>query len=141
MNTFQTETDPRFARRIYGLSVGLGILAFMIAAPFIVSFQLGACIFLEGLILLCGGITLLITLKNAGTFTLTFEGDELHIEGARPNQSFLVYEIPKSDFIFKQSKAEQAANCGSIRFKSNTLHLYGVKNFDALKKYVEENYQ
>ena len=141
MNTFQTETDPRFARRIYGLSVGLGILAFMIAAPFVVSFQLGACIFLEALILLCGGITLLITLKNAGTFTLTFEGDELHIVGPRPQHDFVVYEIPKSDFIFKQSKKERAENCGSIRFRSNGLHLYGVKNFDALQKYVDENYQ
>ncbi|MBE6654585.1 MAG: hypothetical protein E7608_03925 [Ruminococcaceae bacterium] len=137
MATFKTETDPRLAAKAYIPTLVITYIIMAALAAFALKVTLGLFIMLECVIAFVMLIVGLSTISANTHYTFEFKGDELHINGKK---SFVVYDIPASDFIFTQTKAEKARGCGSLKFKSNGLHFYGIKNIKAMKKYVSMNF-
>lgn len=85
-------------------------------------------------------INLLIQARINNIFTLRFEGDVLYLDGKTPKAHYKVYDIPASDIVLTQSKADKVANRCSLRIKNTIFNLKYVENYSELKKYIEANY-
>ena len=137
MATFKTETDPRLAAKAYTPTLVVTYIIMAALAAFALKVTVGLFIMLEAVILFVMLVVGLSTISANTRYTFEFKGDELHVTSKK---SFVIYDIPASDFIFTQTKAEKARGCGSLRFKSNALRFYGIKNIKAMKKYVMANF-
>lgn len=137
MNTFKTETDARLAAKAYIPTLVITYIIMAGIAAFGLAVTLAFFIMLEAVVLLVMLIVGLSTISANTHYTFEFKDNELHITGKK---SFVVYDIPASDFVFTQTKAEKACGCGRLSFKSNSLRFYGIKNIKAMKNYVSSNF-
>ncbi|MBQ7761296.1 MAG: hypothetical protein IJ400_04495 [Clostridia bacterium] len=140
MNTFETKTNPKFAIKIYGLTMLITYLALALLGLLLLSVNIKFFILAEALILVCMGISALISIKNNSKFTFVFEGNVLHINGVKPAQEWVVYDIPASDFIITQSKGERECDCCTVKIKDTAFKFYGVESYAQLKNYIESNF-
>ena len=65
----------------------------------------------------------------------------IHITDKTTGESFWVYDIPASDFIFTQTKKEKKINVCGMAIKQTVFIFPCLKYADELKKYVSENFQ
>lgn len=85
-------------------------------------------------------IVLLTQVRINNVFTLRFEGNVLYLDGKTKKTHYQVCDIPASDVVLTQSKADKAANRCSFRIKNTIFNLKYVENYSELKKYIEANY-
>ena len=140
MNTFQTQTNSKFAFKIYGLTMLITYLILALCSCYFLTISIGTFIMIEAFILLGIGFSSIITLKNNSKFTFYFEGNILYINGVKPTQVWKIYEIPATDFIITQSKSEKACDCCTVKIKNTIFKFYGVENYTQLKSYIENNF-
>ncbi len=86
------------------------------------------------------GIILAFQMKTNNVFTLTFDGNVIYFDGKTKKAHYRIFDIPASDIVLKQSNADKAANCCSLRIKNTIFNLKYVENYSELKKYIDENF-
>ena len=82
-----------------------------------------------------------ITQKNIHDYRLYFENDFLLIKDRTTGEVFEVYDILASDFIINQTKKDKKHNYCSLAIKHTVFAFGGVKNYFALKEYIETHYE
>ena len=140
-NTFTTETDERYvhkqAKKVRNITCSvMGVLALL---GLLVTWQF--CVLLECTIIFTYAIGSLAMRKNNHNFLLEFVNDRLYITNRGTGQSYEVWDIPASDFRITQSKSDMANDYGRVVIKNTIFVFGGVKNCEALKEYIKNNYR
>ena len=139
MDTFVTETDDGFVwknnRKV--LLITWLVMAVLALAGFAAGWI--AVIFFEVIIaftvLFCG-----LLLKNRKGFALTFEGNDLYITDRYRGREYCVYNIPASDFVFRQTEKEKEQCLCTVKIRDTMFSFSGVKQSERLQAYVAEHY-
>ncbi len=144
MNTFTTQTNEKKNAR-FNLITAVVITTVPWAAVAIYSLlQTTPSWDLLGIASACYVLVLVVLasqIKINNIYTLRFEGNVLYLDGKTKNAHYQVYDIPASDFVLKQSKADVAQNSCSMRIKHTVFYnLKYVENYSELKKYIEDNF-
>jgi len=139
-NTFVTQTDDKYVdnQQKKTFLVLFLILSLVAGLIFYNSWQI--FLFLE---LLISGSCLgaFYKLKNQkNSWRLEFEDDELTVINLDTHESFVVYDIPASDFVINQTKHEKKLNYCSLMIKDTVFMFGGLKNCEELIAYLKENY-
>ncbi len=143
MNTFVTQTNEKKV-----ITYNLITCAILVLSPWVLVTVysllqeppywdlLGICSACFGLL----GLILAFQVKINNVFTLRFEGAEIYLDGKTKKAHYHVYDIPASDIVLKQSKADQEADRCSLRIKNTVFNLKYVENYAELKAYIEANF-
>ncbi len=143
MNTFVTKTNEKLTKKYNVISFAIIILPLWIALAVYSLLQKPMELELLGICSACFALLSVALMSQAGVnnvFTLRFEGATLYLDGKTKNAHYVVYEIPASDIVLKQSGADKAANRCSLRIKNTVFNLKYVENYSELKAYIEANY-
>ena len=138
--SFTTETDAKYAKKQFFkpiLFTMIGTMTLSLLA-FIISWQL--VVMLEVMQVFCLGIMYYITVRKS-SWRLFFEGDQLTLTNLTTGQTFSVWDIPASDIVIKQSEKEKELDYGFVTIKDTVFGFHGVKNCNALREYIKENYR
>ena len=140
-NAFSTETSPQYVRLQSYKSLLIVFLVFSLAAclGFLVAWQ--TFMFFELIVIISCVVSLFQNNKKGHHWKLEFENDVLTITNLKTNESFWVSDIPASDFVITQSKAETSLDYCSLMIKNTVFAFGGVKNCQQLKTYIRENYK
>ena len=132
---FQTTTIPKYYlinSVVFALVVGVIAMA--------VSYFIDPMYtMLIGVLFVAVVLMLFLILKGRPEVILRFEGDELHIRNS-DYKDYEVYAVPASTFVFRQNGYGKKHNIGKLRIKGTIFTFYGVQDFEATKKYVQENF-
>ena len=140
-NTFFTETDLSCAKWQSCKSVLVIYLVLAVVASVGVLISLQTFLYFEAFAFIIAVFTFFINQKNIHDYRLRFENDMIHITDKTTGESFWVYDIPASDFIFTQTKKEKKINVCGMAIKQTVFIFPCLKYADELKKYVSENFQ
>lgn len=138
--SFTTETDAKYAKKQFLkpiLFTMIGIMTLSLLA-FIISWQLAAFLLIS--LGFCFGIAYYITIRKC-SWKLHFENDNLTLTNLTTGQTFSVWDIPASDIVIKQSEKEKELDYGFVTIKDTVFGFHGVKNCNALREYIKENYR
>jgi hypothetical protein len=100
----------------------------------------GLVVMLEITQLFCLGIIYYTTLRKC-SWRLFFENDQLTLTNLTTGQTFSVWDIPASDIVIKQSEKEKELDYGFVTIKDTVFGFHGVRNCNALREYIKENYR
>lgn len=137
---FRTVTDPAFAMTVYGITLAAAFGSMMLLALLALAVTFPFFLLLEGVIFFCALITVPTILYSSTHFTFTFSGDTLVITGRHPRQTVTVQNLTADAFILTQSASEERKNCGSLKIRELYLHIYGIREFDQFKRYIETHF-
>ena len=138
--SFTTETDAKYAKKQFLkpiLFTMIGTMTLSLLA-FIISWQLAAFLLIS--LGFCFGIAYYITIRKC-SWKLHFENDNLTLTNLTTGQTFSVWDIPASDIVIKQSEKEKELDYGFVTIKDTVFGFHGVKNCNALREYIKENYR
>ncbi len=143
MNTFITQTNEKLTKKanltVFAIIVGLGFVGSAVYSllqdP--IDWQLFG-IFAACFAIL--GVALFSQANVNNIYTLRFEGSTLYLDGKQKQMHYRVYDIPASDIVLTQSKADKAENRCSMKIKNTVFHLKYVENYSELKAYIEANF-
>ncbi|MBO5778696.1 MAG: hypothetical protein J6R82_03925 [Clostridia bacterium] len=140
-NTFVTETDPQYVRKLFIKGMIISFFAFSLIAclGFLVAWQ--TFVWFELVVIFSWVVALVLCQKKGNHWTLEFKGDVLTITNIKTNASYCVYDIPASDFMIKQSKRDVQLDYCTFLIKNTVFAMDGVKNCQQLKAYIQENYK
>lgn len=137
MNEFTTVTDTAAAEK-ERLKQALVIGLFMTICNFL-SLTVSFSLFLMIEVVICAVTFLCVQLpKRNQDWTLHFEDDELHVKNNTTGETYQIYAIPTTDFRFRQSKKDRAADRGSLTVRHTIFAFPCVKNISAMRAYIQQ---
>lgn len=139
-NTFVTETDVQYLQSqssrvmvvIFVVISALACLGFLIAWQTFVFFEL--------IVLISCGVTVVYSKKSSQSWKLEFEDDRLTITNQKNGKKSVICGVSASVFIMNQTRKEKELDYGSVGIRFTAFAFGGVKNYQALKQYIFENF-
>ena len=138
--SFTTETDAKYAKMQFFRPVLITMLGTMALSLLGLIVSPGLVVMLEITQLFCLGIIYYTTLRKC-SWRLFFENDQLTLTNLTTGQTFSVWDIPASDIVIKQSEKEKELDYGFVTIKDTVFGFHGVRNCNALREYIKENYR
>lgn len=77
--------------------------------------------------------------QDKHNFRFRFEGSTLHIENKALGDSFVLRDLPASDFDMRQSRKEKELDYCTLLIANSSMAFGGVKNCSGLRRHIEEN--
>jgi hypothetical protein len=95
------------------------------------------------LLAVCGGLFAAVVLfglysVHTSRFRIVFRGNAIHLTNVATKQEFDVWDIPASDCVMKLTDPEN--DLGSLVIRKTQFRMTKVRNFSAMKQYVEEHF-
>lgn len=144
-DVFVTETDAAGARKRALKSVVPVFFLFAAAAGlgFLISWQ--AFVFFELLVIVACLAFVIQTLRKNHHVELRFEGSRLKIrgfamQGFEKPKDYEVYDVPKSDFIIRQTQAQAETDCCCLTVKNTVFFFTDVKKCRELQEYIDKHF-
>lgn len=138
MITFITETDPDYAKRVYGLTFIL-LTVVLFALTLFTLFISGAfCVAAECVVIICMSLIAKKTLASNSHFNIRFEGKVLLAFGPTVKQEFTFDGLTRDDFVIKQNRNSEADNCCTLIVKGKRF--YGVRKAKEIAEYIDRTF-
>jgi hypothetical protein len=138
--SFTTETDAKYAKMQFFRPALITMIGTMTLSLLGLIVSPGLVVMLEITQLFCLGIIYYTTLRKC-SWRLFFENDQLTLTNLTTGQTFSVWDIPASDIVIKQSEKEKELDYGFVTIKDTVFGFHGVRNCNALREYIKENYR
>ena len=140
MDTFTTRNNTKAViKRFIPISF-IPYAAFAAIFAFSLMISLKAFIIFEIFVFVCCIFSTILVIQKYTHLRIIFKGNKLFVQGDKKINNYVIYDVSKNDFIFRQSSWNKEHNCGSIIFKKMRIELIGIEKFDQVKKYVDENF-
>ena len=138
-NSFTTETAPQYVllQSNKALIIAFFVLSLIACLGFLVAWQ--TFVFFEIIIVISCFVTFFQNRKKGHHWKLEFENNTLTVTNLKTAESYLLSDIPASDFVITQSKSEMRLDYCSLLVKNTIFAFGGVKNCQKLKAYIQEN--
>ncbi len=143
MNTFTTKTNEKLTKKYNLISYAIIFVPIFLVGMVWTLLQDPIDLTMLGIFAACFVIISAVLISQSSVnnvFVLRFEGATLHLDGKTKNAHYMVYDIPASDIVLKQSEADKAADRCSLRIKNTVFNLKYVENYTALRAYIDANY-
>ena len=140
-HSFTTETDEKYIKRQANkaLAVTFAVLSLIACLGLLVAGQ--TFVYLEAMMVICCAFTMILKSRSKHHFILEFEVAILYITNCATNDTYRVYDVPASDFLITQSGKERKTDYCSLLIKNTVFTFGGVKNCQALKDYIAQNFK
>ena len=138
MLKFKTQVNNQFmlkatCRRIGGQFILVAVIGLL---ALVYSFEL--LILVEIAAVLSGAFSVYSAYSKFKGVTISIIDEELHIDGGARKQ-WVVWDEPLSNFEFKQTENEIAADIGTMNIKGSIFCISGIENFAEFKANVIEH--
>lgn len=139
MNTFKTETDEQYVHKatIKPAVITWLVMSALCCFGFLISWV--TVVYLEIIVI----AVMIISYKSTTTphdYELYFEDATLFITDRARKSEYVVYDVPASDFVITQTKAEIPLDYCSFTVKHTIFAFGGVKNCTQLRQYITDNF-
>ena len=120
--TFETENDPDYVRKLNRRAelIAFAFFALLAGLGLLITWQ--AFVFFELIIVIACIGAHVHTARQSCHYELRFEGDQLQITDVDKAKSYVVYDVPQSDFVINQGKSEVERDYCGLAIK-NTVFL------------------
>ena len=139
--TFSTTTNPilckKHSQKVFAVT-GM-VLCLLSCFGLLISFNVFC--FIEFIVIVTIALFFFVNNQKSYSWKLKFEGDTLYIEDLNSFKRFVVYNIPASDIVIKQSEEEKRSDYCRLRIKKTIFQFGGVKNCSQLKEYIQKYYE
>ena len=140
MNTFKTETDEQY---VHKATIKPAIITWLVMSGlccfgFLISWI--TVMYLEIIVIAVMIISYKSVTNNPHDYELYFEDATLFITDRARKSEYVVYDVPASDFVITQTKAETALDYCSFTVKHTVFAFGGVKNCTQLRQYIADNF-
>lgn len=140
-NTFVTETDVKHVQSQSSrtLVVVFVVLSALACLGFLVAWQ--TFVFLELIVLISCGAVVVYAKRSNQSWKLEFEDDRLTITNQKTGEETVLSGVSASVFVMGQTQQEKELDYCSLVIQQPYFALGGVKNYQALKQYISENFR
>ena len=136
MKRYHTQSSSRKVTQIALLAyLGMGLLALLGLLN-----NLATCLFLEGIVLFCILIVLIVVRKKV-IWLLDFENHVLILTNGYDKYQYRIDDLCFEDYHFKQSPRQQAKNTCDLRIGKYPFGIYDVPNCAQLRQFLADVYQ
>lgn len=138
MYTYVTETDPKYAKKVYGIAslVAAAVLSLVGLLALTISFV--TWVIFECVLLISVALTSKSAFDANQHYTFKFRGKSLYVFGATVAREAHFDRLKRSDFIIKQREKDKANDRCFVRIRKNRF--YGVKNAKEFIEYIDKTY-
>ena len=138
MYTYVTETDPKYAKKVYGLAaiaaaVGFSVLGLIALTVSFITWLVFECVLLTSV-----ALTAKSSFEANQHYTFKFRGKSLYVFGASIAREAHFDRLKRSDFVIKQSEKDIAEDRCNLHLRKNRF--YGIKNAKEFIEYLDKTY-
>lgn len=137
MKKFVTETDAKYIKNQSYITAA--ILFVLLSALASLCLLLSQKIFAAAEIVVILACLMVVFSKKQDrhNYRFRFEGSTLHVESKVGGDSFVLRDLPASDFDIRQSRKEKKLDYCTLLIANSTLAFGGVKNCSGLRAHIE----
>lgn len=138
MYTYVTETDPKYAKKVYGLASLAAAVVCSILGLAVLTVSFVVWVIFECVLLIAVALTAKSTFSANQHYTFKFRGKSLYVFGATISREAHFDRLKRSEFVIKQSEKDIANDRCYVRIRKNRF--YGVKNAKEFIEYIDNTY-
>lgn len=138
MYTYVTETDPKYAKKVYGLASLAAAVVCSVLGLAVLTVSFVTWVIFECVLLIAVALTARSTFAANQHYTFKFRGKSLYVFGTTISREAHFDRLKRSDFIIKQSAKDIANDRCNVRIRKNRF--YGVKNAKEFIEYIDKTY-
>ena len=138
MYTYVTETDPTYAKRIYGLASLAAAVVCSVLGLAVLTGSFVTWLIFECVLLITVALTARATLAANQHYTFKFRGKSLYVFGATVAREAHFDRLKRSEIVIKQSQKDITNDRCNVRIRKNRF--YGVKNAKEFIEYIDKTY-
>ena len=138
MYTYVTETDPKYAKLVYGLASLAAAVVCTLLGLAVLTVSFVTWVIFECIILIAVAVTSRSTFAANQHYTFKFRGKSLYVYGATISREAHFDRLKRSDFVIKQSEKDKANDRCFVKIRNNRF--YGVKNAKEFIEYIDKTY-
>lgn len=83
----------------------------------------------------------LVFITSRAYWVLRFEDAHLYLTDCGSHQTYHVYDVPASDFVFRQSKSQKAKNRCDLKIRNTVFAIYDAEQYEEMTRYIAENFE
>jgi hypothetical protein len=126
MYTYVTETDPAYAKKIYGIASLIAVAVCSVLGLSVLTVSFIAWLIFECVLIVVVALTSKSTFAANQHYTFKFRGKSLYVFGTTISREAHFDRLKRSEIIIKQSEKDAANDRCNVKIRNNRF--YGVKN-------------
>ena len=138
MYTFVTETDPAYAKRVYGIASLVAAAVCTVLGLVVLTISFLTWFIFECIMLIVVALTSKSSFSANQHYTFKFRGKSLYVFGATISREAHFDRLKRSEIIVKQSEKDILNDRCNVRIRNNRF--YGVKNAKEFIEYIDKTY-
>jgi hypothetical protein len=138
MYTYVTETDPAYAKKIYGIASLIAVAVCSVLGLSVLTISFIAWLIFECVLIVVVALTSKSTFAANQHYTFKFRGKSLYVFGATISREAHFDRLKRSEIIIKQSEKDAANDRCNVKIRNNRF--YGVKNAKEFIEYIDNTY-
>ena len=138
MVKFKTQVNNSFMFREVCRRIGVQFILVAAVGLLALVYSWRLMLLVEFAAIFAGAFSLYTAYSKFKGVSISIIDDQLHIEGG-PRKQWVVWDEPLSNFEFKQTDEERAANVGTMNIKGSIFCIGGIENFAEFKASVIEH--
>lgn len=138
MYTYVTETDPAYAKKIYGIASLIAVAVCSVLGLSVLTVSFIAWLIFECVLIVVVALTSKSTFAANQHYTFKFRGKSLYVFGATISREAHFDRLKRSEIIIKQSEKDAANDRCNVKIRNNRF--YGVKNAKEFIEYIDNTY-
>ena len=138
MYTYVTETDPAYAKKIYGIASLIAVAVCSVLGLSVLTISFIAWLIFECVLIVVVALTSKSTFAANQHYTFKFRGKSLYVFGTTISREAHFDRLKRSQIIIKQSEKDAANDRCNVKIRNNRF--YGVKNAKEFIEYIDNTY-
>jgi hypothetical protein len=138
MYTYVTETDPAYAKKIYGIASLIAVAVCSVLGLSVLTISFIAWLIFECVLIVVVALTSKSTFAANQHYTFKFRGKSLYVFGTTISREAHFDRLKRSEIIIKQSEKDAANDRCNVKIRNNRF--YGVKNAKEFIEYIDNTY-
>lgn len=138
MLKFKTQVNNDYMLKEIWRRIGSQFILVAVVGLLALVYSFGLFILVEVAAVLAGAFSLYTAYLKFKDATISIVDNELHID-CGPKKQWVIWDEPLSNFEFKQTDQEAAANVGTMNIKGSIFCIGGIENFVEFKANVIEH--
>jgi hypothetical protein len=138
MYTYVTETDPAYAKKIYGIASLIAVAVCSVLGLSVLTVSFIAWLIFECVLIVVVALASKSTFAANQHYTFKFRGKSLYVFGTTISREAHFDRLKRSEIIIKQSEKDAANDRCNVKIRNNRF--YGVKNAKEFIEYIDNTY-